>query len=52
VSGAAWSLVDEPLRALSGRGVSNLAGGGPMQVSVASGTLVVILMDGTASGIY
>jgi thiamine pyrophosphokinase len=52
VSGAAWPLKGEPLPALSGRGVSNLAAGGPLRVSVESGTLVVFLTDGRASGIY
>lgn len=52
VTGAAWPLADEPLAALSGRGVSNLADGGPLCVSVGSGTLVIILMAEPASGIY
>lgn len=52
VSGAAWTLDDARLDALSGRGVSNRATGGPIRVHVATGTLIVVLLDDEDGGLY
>ena len=53
VGGTAWPLTDARLAPLSGHGVSNTALGGPVTVTIATGMLIVmVLQDDTSSAIY